>query len=381
MSANIAKSTRRHDLDWLRMVAVLLLIIPFHSARVFDVLDPYYVKNAQTSEGLSWVVAFLNPWQLPLLFVLAGAAAWFALGHRTTGEYAVERYKRLLVPFVFGVLVIVPPQAYLALRFRGHAVPPRSFLADYWTIKGDLTGYTGNWTPGHLWFIGFLFVFSLAALPLFARLRPRSVKARWLLYAMPFVLLLANELPPRDGGSQNPWYSFSLFVAGFILTADHRTERAVHRAWKPLLLAAAATMVTFLVIQRSGAAKGWADNSLPDAAFSVLEAVNTWVCVLALLGTGRALLNLDSPVLRYTSEASFPVYLVHQTVIVGIAYVVVGWDMAVWPKFSVVMFSSFAVSLLLYELVIRRTDATRFLFGMRRSAAEARPVNRGLFIP
>jgi Acyltransferase family. len=142
---------------------------------------------------------------------------------------------------------------------------------------------------------------------------------------MPPVLLIASELPRGTGGSQNPWYSFSLFVAGFLLVADHHTERAVHRTWNPLLLTAAVTMTTVLVIQRSGAADDWANNSLPDAAFSVLEVVNTWVWVLALLGAGRALLNLDSPVLRYTSEASFPAYLMHQTVIVGIAYVVVGW--------------------------------------------------------
>ncbi|MEO8422420.1 MAG: hypothetical protein ABI595_00745 [Actinomycetota bacterium] len=74
--------------------------------------------------------------------------------------------------------------------------------------------------------------------------------------------------------------------------------------------------------------------------------------------------------LRYTSEAAFPVYIVHQTVIVGIAYVVVGWDMRVWPKFAIAMLGSFAISLGLYEYVIRRTDATRFLFGMRHRPLE-----------
>ena len=77
---------RRYDLDALRVLAVLLLIV-FHSARVFDVFDPFYVKNPETSDPFSWaVVAFLNPWHMPLLFVLAGAATWLALGHRGAAD-------------------------------------------------------------------------------------------------------------------------------------------------------------------------------------------------------------------------------------------------------------------------------------------------------
>ncbi len=118
MSRSSATAERRIDLDWLRIVAVLLLI-PFHGARVFDIFTPFYVKNAELSPWLSYaVVAFLNAWQMPLLFLIAGASTWYALGSRGGGRYVGERLKRLLVPFVFGTLVIVPPQMYLALLHR-----------------------------------------------------------------------------------------------------------------------------------------------------------------------------------------------------------------------------------------------------------------------
>jgi hypothetical protein len=85
-----APGGRRHDLDWLRVMAVLLLI-PFHSARVFDVWDDFYVKSPHLSRGLTWaVVGFLSPWHMPLLFVLAGAATWYALGYRSAGGYAAS---------------------------------------------------------------------------------------------------------------------------------------------------------------------------------------------------------------------------------------------------------------------------------------------------
>jgi glucans biosynthesis protein C len=360
---------RRYDLDALRVLAVLLLI-PFHSARVFDVFDPFYVKSPRTSDGLSWaVVAFLNPWHMPLLFVLAGAATWLALGHRGPKGYVRERTRRLLVPFLFGMLLIVPPQGFLAGRFRGSHVSVASFLGDYWTVEGDLSGYTGSFTPAHLWFIGYLFVLSLVALPLLVRWHGRQLRTRWLLFAMPLVLLAANELPGPNDGPQNPWYSLALFVAGFLLLADARAERAVHRHWRPLLAAAAGTMTAVLLVQRSGI-----DDRLFTAGFALLEQVNTWVWVLALLGAGRALLSTPVRGLRYASEASFPGYMLHQTVLVAVAYVVVGWDLPVWQEFAVLCLATFALTLLLYEAVVRRTGATRILFGMKPGRPEPSPA-------
>jgi glucan biosynthesis protein C len=365
---------RRYDLDALRVLAVLLLI-PFHSARVFDVFDPFYVKNPQTSDGLSWaVVAFLNPWHMPLLFVLAGAATWLALGHRGPKAYLRERTKRLLVPFLFGVLLIVPPQGFLASHFRGSQASVGSFLGDYWTVEGDLSGYDGSFTPAHLWFIGFLFIFSLVALPLLLRWHGRQIRTRWLLVAMPLVLVAANELPAPNDGPQNPWYSLGLFIAGFLLEADERAERAVHRHWRPLLAAAAVTMTTVLLVWSSGANDGWSDGSLLDVGFSLFEEANTWLWVLALLGAGKALLSSPLRGLRYASEAAFPFYLLHQTVIVAVAYVVVGWELGVWPKFTTVGLASLALTLTLYEVIVRRTNATRFLFGMKPRRPEPGPT-------
>jgi peptidoglycan/LPS O-acetylase OafA/YrhL len=365
---------RRYDLDALRVLAVLLLIA-FHSARVFDVFDPFYVKNPQTSEGLSWaVVAFLNPWHMPLLFVLACAATWLALGRRGSKAYVRERTRRLLIPFLFGVLLIVPPQAFLASRFRGSHASVASFLGDYWTVEGDLSGYQGSWTPAHLWFIGFLFIFSLVALPLFVRWHGRQVRTRWLLFAMPLVLVVTNELPAPNDGPQNPWYSLSLFVAGFLLLVDQRTERAIHRHWRALLVAAAVTMTTVMLVWSSGTNDGWSDGSLLDVGFSLFEEANTWIWVLALLGAGRALLGAPVRGLGYAGEASFPFYVLHQTVIVAVAYVVVGWDLGPWEKFATVSLAALALTLLLYEVIVRRTNATRLLFGMKPRRPEPGPT-------
>lgn len=93
------KPERRCDIDWLRILAVLLLI-PFHTARIFDPFDPFYVKNAERSTALGYgAIKVLHPWHMPLLFLLAGAATWFAIGFRSGGQYVRERFTRLLVLF------------------------------------------------------------------------------------------------------------------------------------------------------------------------------------------------------------------------------------------------------------------------------------------
>jgi glucan biosynthesis protein C len=108
---------------------------------------------------------------------------------------------------------------------------------------------------------------------------------------------------------------------------------------------AAATMTTVLLVWHSGADARWADNSLPDVGFSLFEQINVWVCVLALLGMGHLLLGRTNRVLRYANEGAYPFYLLHQTVILAVAYVVVRWDLGVWPKYAVVVAGSFTLTL------------------------------------
>jgi peptidoglycan/LPS O-acetylase OafA/YrhL len=188
---------------------------------------------------------------------------------------------------------------------------------------------------------------------------------------MPVVLLFADQLPSVDDGTQNPWYALSLFVGGFVI-ADERAQRLVHRHWRALLGVAAGTMATAMLGWSNGVGDRWTGGS--EAAFGLLEQVNTWVWVLAVLGVGKAFLGRSGGrVLRYASEGSYPFYLLHQTVIVAVGYVVVGWGIGVWPAFAAVVVASFGITLALYESVVRRTRVTRFLFGMKPRRAFAAP--------
>ena len=370
---------RRHDLDRLRILAVLLLF-PFHTARIFDVEQTFYAHNLEASKVLSWaVIKFLNPWHMPLLFVLAGAASWFALQVRAPKAYRRERTKRLLVPFLFGVVVIVPPQAYFAQRLLPNGEPSYlPFLGEYWQIKGDLSGYTGQFTPGHLWFILYLFLFSLIALPLFVWIRRitdgaagRDLGRPWVLAAVPVVMLLAEALPSPEG-VWSPFTTLVLFVAGFVLMSSATLQSVVRRWWPWILAAGVMTISVVLEIDASNVSDGWADISLPNAAYGLVETSNTWLWVLAAIGAAGVWLNgPETPRLRYANEAAYPCYILHQTVIAAVGYFVVQWELGLWPKFLIILVGAFAFTVALFDVAVRRTDVTRFLFGLK---PKPRPV-------
>ena len=108
----LPKPERRYDIDALRVLAVLLLIF-FHTAMIFAAWEKWHVRSEQMSVGLEWFIIFVHQWHMPLLFLLAGASTYYALFFRTPKTYASERFKRLFLPLLFGILVIVPPQVYI----------------------------------------------------------------------------------------------------------------------------------------------------------------------------------------------------------------------------------------------------------------------------
>jgi len=363
-------ANRQDYIDWLRILAVLLLI-PFHTARLFDIWEPNYVKNAVLSPLLSYQNMFFGTWHMPLLFLLAGASTWYALDLRGGRGYLRERFTRLFIPLVFGVLVIVPPQAYLArLQHSGYTGSYLHFLADYFIIRGDLTGYTGLFTPAHLWFILYLYVFSVVTLPLFLRGDKGSRSIGWLaqscekpgvvfLWAVP--LGFTGLMPDISG--KNPFYYWVLFFYGYLLVADVRFHKVIERNRFLALVLGLLTMtvaMTLWVLRMH-----FPEKSVQDVLFHSLRTFNTWFWLIALLGYGRKYLNWSNRLKRYANEAAYPFYILHQTVIMFVGYYVVQWDAGVPIKYGFTMAASLALTLALYEICVKRISIMRFFFGMK----------------
>jgi glucan biosynthesis protein C len=383
------KPARRYDIDWLRVLAVLLLF-PFHTARIFDTWGPFYVKNTALSDALTYFNNWVAPWHMPLLFLLAGASTWFALGFRSAGQYTKERFIRLLIPFVFGLLVIVPPQSYFGLLgYTGFSGSYFEWYPSFFSVNSrDMDGYfLGGFTLGHLWFILFLFLFSLLALPLFLWLRRRESGKRvvgWLaaFFSLPgMIFLLAIPLYVMArllDFYPNPLYFITWFVFGFFLVADARLERAIDRH---KVIALVLGPILYLLVAYWNTA-GW-PRGIPSWLGPMVDAYANgfapWFFLIAILSYGRRFLtsgsgrSLSARFLRYTGQASYPVYILHQTVIVIIGFYVVQWNAGILIKYVTILAAAVIVSTIIYDVLIRRTNVTRFLFGMRlkKKPAEA----------
>ena len=252
---------RRHDLDWVRNLVVLWLI-PYHTAVVFDSFGASYVKGAGTSLFGDVLILATGMWVMPLLFFVTGFASIHALEKRSTGEYLKERTRRLLVPLLFGLLVLIPPQGYMARLSAGYTGGYLAHYVRFFTDYSNLTGFTGGFTPAHLWFLLYLYIISVAMLPLLQRLKraPWGHKAAerlsrpgsYLLLSIP--LLLLNALPEFGGKSLS--VSSGYFLLGALLGTEESFQKNVrHFRWPALLLGAMMHVVMYVTILLAGIPK------------------------------------------------------------------------------------------------------------------------------
>jgi glucan biosynthesis protein C len=394
------RSQRRWDVDWLRVIGTLL-IFAYHSAAPFHPWFDWHVRNAQKSELLGWLSVAMYSWPMMLFMLLAGAGTWFALKRRTVWQYARERFMRLFLPLVFGMLILIPPQVYMErvqrYEFRGSFLEflPHAFEGGPYP--------EGNISAGQLWFLVYLLVYALAALPVFRFLRggvgQRSIS--WLAafcqrrgaifaFALPLIIgqvVLGWRFPETHALIDDwmwHWQLLLVFVYGYILFSDERFGQAIGREWALALVLAVVTSVGLLalylskwsfvmdILLGSGSPhmlRPWESKLLYTLGCIALR-LNSWAYLVLLLALAQKLLNSRSKFLSYASPASYPVYMLHQTVIIIVAFYVVEWRMAMLPKFLVILLGSFAVTMGLYEIV-RRWSVTRFLFGLK---ARRKPI-------
>jgi len=367
-------SKRIHYIDWLRVLAVLLLF-PFHVSRVFNYGEPFYVKSDYVSMLINPVLGFIDFWHMPLLFLLAGSSSYFALRKRTGGQYVTERVKRLLVPFLFGWLVLIPPQTWYGARFNmGYSQSYWYYLTSgdflVWNIR-DGGDYYGGFGMGHLWFILWLFVISLVALPLLLwgrsdrgraalqRFAGRLARPAWWLLAG-FLILVGEALPDPVG--KPPFYYLAFFVLGYVIMFDDSfIESAEKYRWVALVLGA---VIAVAWVFGGPLRDSLPDPSVPIVLIALVGDVGRWLVMVGLLGMGKRYLDRPSSRLAYLAPASYPLYILHQTVIVVLAFYLVQLAIGGVTQWALLLAAAVGVTFGLYE-VVRRVPALRRLMGCK----------------
>jgi glucan biosynthesis protein C len=379
------KQERCYYIDWLRVLGMLAVFL-FHCARFFDSMIDWHVKNGQQHMGFNVFIAFCGGWMMPLFFLLSGGSTFYALKRRSSKQYIGERFKRLVIPYIMGIFILIPPQRYMEAlnkaRFSGSYLDYylRILKLDYFDHIDWSFGFLGYYGT-HLWFIGLLFVLSVVALPLFLYLKRgtgpilslSAVSERWggiFLFAIPIALIhfIVHITFGRDTNWHGFCYYITIFIYGYILWSDKRFERAIlkHR-WIALAtgILCFSSMMAWYAIGDAVAVVESRSYSLRALLFSALFGMNTWSWLIFILSIGIKRLSFSSKVLGYCNEAVLPFYALHQTVILVIGFFVVKWNLNMMLKYPIIAVGSMIVILAIYILLIRPINAVRFLFGMR----------------
>jgi glucan biosynthesis protein C len=388
---------RRNDLDWLRLIAITILLF-FHTGMLFNPWE-WHIKNAETSETFRYWMIWLHFWRMPLLLFISGAGTYMALGKRTTGQFTGERFKRLFIPLAFGMFVIVPPQIYFE-----HIKEYNGYADFYKTVFNFIPYPEGSFSWHHLWFVAYLFVYSLIAIPFLAYLRSekslpfRNLISRILstpagILFVPSLLIFLTQVilrpyfPDETHDLINDWgfftFYFSFFLFGMVCYSNVNLWKSIGANRKYLLVAALFVLIPFYTIYfhfREIVALPWSMDTV-ETMFDVNAIFLSWFTVITVIAYGQHYLNRPHPWLKHFNEGLYPFYILHQTVIIAIGYYICQLPWGIFAKFWTVSILTLASCVGLYFLIIRPFNVVRFLFGMKlKKDTSPKPVDERISI-
>lgn len=366
---------RRYDLDWLRVLVFMLLI--FYHVGMFFVPWEWHIKNNTLYEWLKYPMLFVNQWRLPILFVISGMGTSYALAKRNGVRFVSERIKRLLIPLVAGIVMIVPPQVYFERVASG------SYSGDYtefWPLHAFTGVYPeGNFSWHHLWFLPYLLIFSLLLTPVFLYLRKHPdnhficwVKRQlitpagflWFLLPLLMTQLLLEPFFPVTHALVGDWFTLAnygiLFFYGFVLIMIQEVFWKVVQQHRRLFLFSGILFFSLWLLLIYTA-----ENTPADYLTPIVKVVNFWSWLLALFGYASKYLNRKNKTLVYANQAVYPFYILHQTITVTLGFYLKDFEWGFAMKFTLLVIGTFLISGILYEFFIRRWKFLRPLFGLK----------------
>lgn len=383
MNPAILPSARLYFLDWVRILAFFVLIL-YHVGMYYVSWD-WHVKSPFAGSGPEAFMMLSSPWRLGLLFFVAGAGASLMLRKLGTASFLRRRSLRLLLPLAFGMLAIVPPQPYLEVVEKlgyddGFGAFMRLYLQAYQGFCREDCLILPTWN--HLWFVAYLWIYSLLLGGILAAMGPRfdRTAARsgillqgWKLIALPAAVLALARISlvehfPTNHSVAGDWYNHAMSLLPFLLgalvaRAPAFWPRLARLRWQALGIAATgwALQVMWDAVTYEIVSPEMAEVVRP--IIYAIYALLVWSAIVAACGFAARHLDHDSPARCYLNEAIFPVYILHQTLIVVLAHGMKPLRIAPGTESVLLVVLTVTLSFGAYE-VIRRVRLLRPLFGL-----------------
>ncbi len=375
---------RLYYLDWLRVLAFGLLFI-FHSWRPFDHL-PWHIKNGDQSAIFDLLTMFTHGWRMYLIFLVSGAGTWLAMRSRKD-EFLIDRVKRLIVPFLFGILIVIPPQRFyewiMFHNFQGNYI---DFLTAYPTqqlganMGASLLLWFGH-LGTHLWYLPFLFVMTIVSLPILKKIQKGKISFSWLkrlmkspigVFSLVVPMFVCRLVLKPIFSDYTDWADFFVyiwpFIYGFIFIADQEFIEIIKKKMYLFLSVGIVSSVVFLVF---GAGDETMIQAYLNPKFTLLH---TWITfnsvfiavswILFFLALFANKMNFKHSILLPANISILPIYVLHQSLIIVFGYYVVALEIGLLSKFVLIALTSIPASIVIYKL-IETNNLTRWLFGLK----------------
>ena len=345
---------RKHYLDNIRSI-IILLLFPYHTFMVWNNYGTKFYIWGGDNNVLSSLIVLVGSWFMPVLFVIAGMSTRYSLEKRNSKEFIEERIRKIFIPFITSLILFIPFQTLYARKFffdyDGRIIDNFKY---FFTNFSDLNGYDGMFTFGHLWFLLYLFLITLIILPVIKKIPFNKVDTKinkmniFEIIILFIPIFIAHHIC-NFGGQSMGKYTL-LYLLGYYIFSDDFIKKLLN--YKKIILSLFAISEIILVILF------YKYSFYGDLFVNFVG----WLGVLSCIIIGKLFLDKENRVTKYFKNSSFSIYILHQTILVIIAYYTLNIINNIFLQVSVIFFGSFIVTILTYE-IIRRIPVLKKVIG------------------
>ena len=344
---------RRYDIDWIRVLAIGLLLV-YHTAIGFQPWGFFigFITNNEFLSSLWTPMSMLNVWRIPILFYVSGMGLFLAIQNRSWKQLFVERFKRIGLPFIFGSLAIVPIHQFIIQNYYGSALSYKASM-------------------GHLWFLGNILIYVILFAPVFYYLKSKSdttvVVFIKRLFSKPiglvvilllFIVEAVTVQPPIFEMYAYTSHGFFLglvaFLSGYLFMLSGTPFWKMIVKWRLVFLIIALTLFIVRCSQQ---------EPQPNYYLLVVES-NVWI--FSLFAFANKYLSSGNKQLTYLKEAAYPIYILHMIFLYLGSAILFPLNLIVAVKYILVLLFTILGSVSFYELIIKRFNLMRLLFGLNK---------------
>jgi glucan biosynthesis protein C len=362
--------SRLSELDWLRVILILAVFL-HHVCMPFNG-DGWHIMNNESSKILDDIMVYFEQFRLPILFFISGSGSVILLSKITVKKFVLGKFLRLFIPLLAGSLLVIPPQTYIENIVD---------LQSYWQEYPQLAL---NFDANHLWFIEYLLVFFMIAIPLnkfFSSSLGIAVvnsvqklsKYKIGLYLLVillivikvcFSLMFSSDDNKIENLSSSSFYLF-FFIAGMVFIHSKGIWQAVCKQRFYNLMLFFFSTIFFYSYYYSPDLSEYLSLDIRWSIWWIVCCLVAWSALLTLLGYAQFYLTKTPKWLRLSNELIYPFYIFHQTVIVVIGYYVITWQVPILLKIISLFVLSFSITSVICWFVIKPSNTLRFLFGLK----------------